>query len=72
MLMLILTRRISESVMIGPNIRIQVLSHKGNQVKLGIHAPHEIAVHREEVFERIQRGGAAPDLAQSTTSAARR
>jgi carbon storage regulator len=52
--MLILTRRIGEAVRIGSNVRIQILSQHGNQVRIGIHAPKTIEVHREEVFERIQ------------------
>ncbi len=52
--MLILTRRISESIMIGDQIKITVLSVKGNQVRLGIDAPKETPVHRKEVYERIQ------------------
>ena len=53
--MLILTRRVGETVTIGDNVRVTVLGVKGNQVRLGIDAPKDIAVHREEIFERIKR-----------------
>jgi carbon storage regulator len=53
--MLILTRRVGETLMIGDNITINVLGVKGNQVRLGIDAPKEIPVHREEIFNKIQR-----------------
>ncbi len=52
--MLILTRRISESLMIGDNVKITVLGVKGNQVRIGIEAPKDVPVHREEIFRRIQ------------------
>jgi len=52
--MLILTRRISESVIIGDDVKITVLGVKGSQVRLGIDAPKSISVHREEIYERIQ------------------
>lgn len=53
--MLILTRRVGESVMIGDDVTITVLGVKGNQVRLGVNAPKDVAVHREEIYERIQR-----------------
>ena len=53
--MLILTRRVGETVMIGDDITVTVLGVKGNQVRVGVNAPRNIAVHREEIFERIKR-----------------
>ena len=55
--MLILTRRVGETVMIGDNVAITVLGIKGNQVRIGIKAPKDTPVHREEIFERIRREG---------------
>ncbi|MCY4426268.1 MAG: carbon storage regulator CsrA [Halieaceae bacterium] len=52
--MLILTRRVGESVMVGDEITITVLGAKGNQVRLGVDAPKHVGVHREEIYRRIQ------------------
>ena len=54
--MLILTRRVGESVVIGEDVTVTVLGVKGNQVRIGINAPKHVAVHREEIFERIKSG----------------
>lgn len=53
--MLILTRRVGEVIMIGTDVTVTVLGVKGNQVRIGVNAPKDVAVHREEVFERIRR-----------------
>lgn len=51
--MLILTRRVGESLMIGDDVTVTVLASKGNQIRIGIDAPRDVEVHREEIYERI-------------------
>ena len=53
--MLILTRRIGETLMVGDDVTVTVLGVKGNQVRLGVNAPKDVSVHREEIYQRIQK-----------------
>ena len=59
--MLILTRRVGESLMIGDTVTVTVLAVKGTQVRVGVEAPKDVAVHREEIFERIKHERSAAD-----------
>lgn len=71
--MLILTRKVGESIMIGKDIAVKVLGIRGGQAKLGIEAPRDLPVHREEIYERIKAEAAAGEgepLAGSARSSA--
>jgi carbon storage regulator len=66
--MLILTRRVGETVMIGNEVTVTVLGVKGNQVRIGVNAPKDVPVHREEIYERIKREQ-DPDSGMGTPTA---
>jgi carbon storage regulator len=56
--MLILTRRVGETLMVGDDVTVTVLGVKGNQVRIGVNAPKDVAVHREEIYDRIRKENA--------------
>ena len=66
--MLILTRKIGEAVKIGDDIEVSIIGVKGNQVRLGINAPNDVAVHREEIYERIKQDSQSAEPANPKAS----
>lgn len=70
--MLILTRRVGETLKVGNDVDVTVLGVKGNQIRIGIKAPKNVAVHREEIFDRIQREAALAERADQVKAAAQK
>ncbi len=66
--MLILTRRVGETLMVGDDVTVTVLGVKGNQVRIGVNAPKDVPVHREEIYQRIQREKEQEQQAQSPSN----
>jgi carbon storage regulator len=66
--MLILARRVGETLMIGDEVSVTVLGVKGNQVRIGINAPRDVAVHREEIYERIQTESNDPNKTEKSVN----
>ena len=64
--MLILTRRVGETLVIGDDVTVTVLGVRGNQVRLGVNAPKDVAVHREEIYQRIQNEKYAENSTESS------
>ena len=67
--MLILTRRVGETLMIGDEVSVTILGIKGNQVRVGVNAPKDVAVHREEIYQRIQHERVGQDYHAASTPA---
>jgi carbon storage regulator len=61
--MLVLTRKVGETIMIGDDVTVTVLGLVGNQIKIGVNAPKSVSVHREEIYDRIQKEGNKKELA---------
>lgn len=65
--MLILTRRVGETLMVGDDVTVTVLGVKGNQVRIGVNAPKDVAVHREEIYDRIRKENEGGEASKAPT-----